>query len=366
MSGRISVGLIFGGKSAEHEVSLQSAKNIMDAIDHNKYEVTLIGIDKQGNWHLNTNSKYLINENNPKLIELNKTNQNIAVVPGRKSDQILNISDSGSLEQLDVIFPILHGTLGEDGSIQGMVRLTNIPYVGANVLGSAVCMDKDIAKKLLTGAGLKVANSLTFRRSDKEDISFQQVKEKLGIPFFIKPANQGSSVGVSKIHSDKEFTRGLEEAFSYDHKVLIEENVVGREIECAVLGNDSPSASLPGEILPQGDFYSYETKYIDENGAILDIPASLDDQQVNKIQETAIKAFKELECQGMGRVDFFLQENGELIINEVNTLPGFTKVSMYPKLWEASGLSYSGLIEKLIDLAIERHSQDQVLKNSVD
>ncbi|WP_066175822.1 D-alanine--D-alanine ligase [Bacillus marinisedimentorum] len=366
MSKKLRVGLVFGGKSAEHEVSLQSAKNIVDAIDKDKYDVTLLGIDKEGKWHLNDSSKYLINEENPKLIQLNKSDQSIAVIPGEEDRQVLNVTRSNPIEQLDVIFPIVHGTLGEDGSIQGMLRIANIPYVGADVLGSAVCMDKDIAKKLLKSAGINVADSLTYRRSSRQAISFEEVKETLGLPCFVKPASQGSSVGVSKVYDEEGFNKAVEEAFSYDHKILIEKAVKGREIECAVLGNDEPEASLPGEILPQGDFYSYDTKYIDENGAILEMPAKLNDEQIDEIKKTAIETFKVLECQGMARVDFFLTEDGQLIINEVNTLPGFTKISMYPKLWEISGLSYPELIDRLIQLGIERYEQNQMLKSSVD
>ncbi|ELK44139.1 D-alanine--D-alanine ligase [Halobacillus sp. BAB-2008] len=363
---KIKVGLLFGGKSSEHEVSLQSAKNIMEAIDHDKYDVTLVGIDKQGNWHLNNNTNYLINDDNPKLIELNKTNKIIAVVPGRVNNQILNINSSEALEQLDVIFPILHGPSGEDGSVQGMIRMANIPCVGPNVLSSAICMDKDIAKRLLQASGYKVADWVSVKKSAKNHPSFYEVKEKLGTPFFIKPANQGSSVGVSKARSEKDYIEGLKMAMLYDHKVLLEENVIGREIECGVLGNENPQASLPGEILPNGDFYSYETKYIDENGAVLKIPADLSEELKKKIQEQSIEAFEILECQGLARVDYFLKEDGSLVINEVNTLPGFTKISMYPKLWEISGIPYPVLIEKLIDLAIDRHKQNHNLKNSVD
>ncbi|TGB03519.1 D-alanine--D-alanine ligase [Halobacillus salinus] len=362
---KIKVGLLFGGKSSEHEVSLQSAKNIMEAIDHDTYDVTLVGIDKQGNWHLNNNTGYLINEDDPKLVELNKTDQNIAVVPGREKDQILNINSSEALDQLDVIFPILHGPLGEDGSVQGMLRMANIPYVGPNVLSSAVCMDKDITKKLLQASGFEVANWITVKKAKKHP-SFDEVSEKLGTPFFIKPANQGSSVGVSKVKTEQEYVEGLKQALLYDHKVLLEETVVGREVECAVLGNDNPEASLPGEILPNGDFYSYETKYIDENGAVLKIPADLSDEWEKNVQEQSIKAFEVLECQGLARVDFFMKEDGSLVINEVNTLPGFTKISMYPKLWEVSGIPYPKLIEKLIGLAMDRHKEDMMLKNSVD
>ncbi|KGP73350.1 D-alanine--D-alanine ligase [Pontibacillus yanchengensis] len=358
------VGILFGGKSSEHEVSLQSAKNIVDAIDKEKYEVVLIGIDKEGGWHVNDQSHYLLHAEDPKLISLNKTNEGVAVVPGSSNNQMLNLSTTTSLGQLDAVFPILHGTLGEDGSIQGMFRLANIPYVGANVLGSAMCMDKDITKRLLRDAGIGVANWFSYKKHQKDQIQFEDMKENLGLPFFVKPANQGSSVGVSKVRNEAEFTKAIEEAFLYDYKVIIEEGVVGREIECSVLGNENPKASVPGEILSSTDFYSYETKYIDESGASLEIPASLDQETEDRVRQIAIEAFQVLECEGLSRVDVFLKDNGEIIVNEINTLPGFTKISMYPKLWEASGISYPALIDELIELAIQRHERDASLKNT--
>ena len=359
------VGVVFGGKSAEHEVSLQSAKNIVDAIDKDKYEVMLIGIDKEGKWHLNDQSSYLLNAENPKLIQLNKSNEHVAIVPGDENNQLIHASKSVPLEQLDVIFPIVHGTLGEDGSLQGMFRAANLPYVGSNVLGSSVCMDKDIAKRLLGAAGINVAKGLVFKRNRKNEINYEKAVEFLGTPLFIKPANQGSSVGVSKVYTEGEFKQGIESAFEYDHKIIIEESIDGREIECSVLGNDDPKASLLGEILPKTEFYSYESKYIDETGAELAIPADLTEEETKRMQKVAVKAFETLECGGLARVDFFLTKGGEIYVNEVNTLPGFTKISMYPKLWEISGISYPDLINELIELAIQRHQDDNDLKSSV-
>lgn len=359
------VGVVFGGKSAEHEVSLQSAKNIVDAIDKDKYEVMLIGIDKEGKWHLNDKSSYLLNAENPKLIQLNKSNEHVAIVPGDEDNQLIHASKSMPLGQLDVIFPIVHGTLGEDGSLQGLFRTANLPYVGSNVLGSSVCMDKDIAKRLLNAADIKVAKGLVYKRSKKNEIDYNKAVEALGTPMFIKPANQGSSVGVSKVHTEDEFMQGIESAFEYDHKIIIEESIDGREIECSVLGNNEPKASLLGEILPNTEFYSYESKYIDEKGAELAIPADLTDEETKRMQAVAVKAFETLECGGLARVDFFLTKDGEIYVNEVNTLPGFTKISMYPKLWEISGISYPELINQLIELAIQRHKDDNDLKSSV-
>ncbi|WP_152654866.1 D-alanine--D-alanine ligase [Oceanobacillus sp. CFH 90083] len=359
------VGIVFGGKSSEHEVSLQSAKNIVDAINLDKYEVYLLGIDKQGNWHVNDHSHYLINEEDPSLIALNKTGEGIAIVPGAEKNQIIQTDSDISMDQLDVIFPIVHGTLGEDGSLQGMLKMANIPFVGSDVLGSAISMDKDIAKRLLNDAGLNVARGFSFRKAKQDQIVYQDVAAELGTPLFIKPANQGSSVGVHKVETEEEFNHAIQDAFLYDHKVLVEETVVGREIECSVLGNEHPIASVPGEILPTVEFYSYEAKYIDESGARLEIPAVLDKEVAEQIQATAIQAFEALHCEGLARVDVFLKEDNTIIINEINTLPGFTKISMYPKLWEESGISYRELIEKLIELAIERHQRDKQLKSSI-
>ncbi|HEY4600922.1 MAG TPA: D-alanine--D-alanine ligase [Cerasibacillus sp.] len=362
---KTSVGIIFGGKSAEHEVSLQSAKNIVDAIDEEKFDVVLIGIDKNGKWHVNNKQSYLKNADDPKHIELNESNQSVAIIPGSSDHQFIQTETAEVLQQLDVVFPIVHGTLGEDGSLQGMLRVANLPYVGPNVLSSAICMDKDIAKRLLHDAGIKVAEGLVYTRAKKQQIDYQTVVEQLGLPLFIKPANQGSSVGISKVATEEEFTTAIEFAFEYDHKIVIEEAIHGREIECSVLGNEDPIASVPGEILPKTAFYSYESKYIDEKGADLAIPADLTEAEVKKVQETAIHAYETLQCEGLARVDFFLTENGDLYVNEINTLPGFTKISMYPKLWEVSGISYTDLITKLIELAIKRHEADQKLKSSV-
>ncbi|GAB3046141.1 D-alanine--D-alanine ligase [Virgibacillus ainsalahensis] len=359
------VGIIFGGKSAEHEVSLQSAKNIVEAIDKDKYEPVLIGIDKQGKWHLNDQRSYLLHAENPKLIQLNKSNDKIALVPGQSTNQLIHAVNADTMDQLDVVFPIVHGTLGEDGSLQGMLRTANLPFVGPSVLSSSICMDKDIAKRLLKEAGINVAKGLAFTRAKKDKIDYDEAVAYLGTPMFIKPANQGSSVGVSKVSTKKEFEAGITSAFQYDHKLIIEENLVGREIECSVLGNEDPKASLPGEILPQTEFYSYESKYIDEKGAELAIPANLSEEVTKRMQKVAVEAFETLQCEGLARVDFFLTEEERIYVNEVNTLPGFTKISMYPKLWEASGISYPDLINRLIELAMERHHNDSKLKSTV-
>ncbi|KAA8998416.1 D-alanine--D-alanine ligase [Affinibrenneria salicis] len=362
---KIQVGIVFGGKSAEHEVSLQSAKNIVDAIDRQKFEVTLLGIDKDGEWHINDASGYLLNAENPALIALNRSSQNVALIPGQEHHQLIESHNARPLSQLDVIFPIVHGTLGEDGSLQGLLRMANIPFVGSGVLGSAVSMDKDVAKRLLRDAGLQVAPFVTLTRANRQRYPFDEVSGRLGLPLFIKPANQGSSVGVSKVKNAAEFQAALNLAFDYDHKVLVESAIRGREIECAILGNDHPQASVCGEIILSDEFYSYDTKYINEHGAQVAVPARLDPALNDRIRDIAIQAFQALECQGIARVDVFLTEDEQVIINEINTLPGFTSISMYPKLWQASGVSYPELITRLIELALERHQQDCALKSSV-
>lgn len=360
-SKRINVAILFGGRSAEHEVSLQSAKNVYNAIDKEKYNPILIGIDKTGRWLLQDSTHYLLNAEDPRLIKLNTSNDTLAIVPQEKGT-LIGISDTTAKPSIDVVFPVLHGTYGEDGTMQGLLKLLNIPFVGAGVLGSAVGMDKDVMKRLLKEASIPIARYIKVRQGQK--VSFEEISKALGVPFFVKPANAGSSIGINKVSSKRELDNAAAEAFLYDRKILIEEYIRGREIECSVLGNEKPVASLPGEVIVNAEFYSYEAKYIDENGAILEIPAKLDKPTILKIQQLAVKTFKTLECEGMARFDCFLKEGGEIIVNEINTIPGFTKISMYPKLWEASGVSYTELIDKLIQLALERHSQENLLKTS--
>lgn len=359
---KIRVGILFGGKSAEHEISLLSAKNIIEALDKNKYEPVLIGIDKSGRWLMNEPSRFLLNSTDPKLIALNKANsESVALAP--QSEGKLTSLNSGRLNQsVDVVFPILHGPFGEDGTIQGLLKLANVPFVGAGVLGSAVGMDKDVMKRLLHEAGIPVPKFLVFRRG--EPIAFEHVTRALGLPVFVKPANLGSSVGITKVKDKASFDKAFADAFRYDGKILVEEAIQGREIECAVLGNDEPMASVPGEIIPTHEFYDYEAKYIDEHGAKLDAPAKLDAVIVKHVQELAIRTFKVLNCEGMGRVDFFLKPDGALLVNEINTIPGFTKISMYPRLWGLSGISYTELIDRLIQLAFERFRREQKLQTA--
>ena len=364
MNKKIHVGILFGGKSAEHEISLLSAKNVIDALDKTKYEPVLIGIDKSGRWLMNKPSEFLLNSTNPKLIALNKANsENVALTP--QSEGRLTSLNSGYLDKtVDVVFPILHGPFGEDGTIQGLLKLAGVPFVGAGVLGSAVGMDKDVMKRLLRDAGIPIPGFLSFASNRLP--KFKDVSRELGLPLFVKPANLGSSVGISKAKDETGFSKAVGDAFRYDTKILVEEAVQGREIECAVLGNDDPQASVPGEIIPTREFYDYDAKYVDENGARLEAPAKLNADTVRRVQELAIRTFQALNCEGMGRVDFFLKTDGTLLVNEINTIPGFTKISVYPRLWALSGISYTELIDRLIQLAIERFAHEQKLRTSHD
>ncbi len=363
---KINVGILFGGRSGEHEVSLQSAKSIYDAIDKEKYNVSLIGIDKQGHWLTGERSKILLNETNPKLIALN-SQSTTKVTPVIQEDRVtLQVTGTDQkAESIDVFFNIIHGTTGEDGSLQGMFEVMNVAYVGAGVLGSAVGMDKDVMKRLLRDAGLPVAQFVSLKKNYAPE-NLKNIIATLGFPLFVKPANAGSSVGVNKAQSEKELRKYIDHAFQFDNKILIEEYIKGREIECSILGNESPESSVCGEVIPHHEFYSYDAKYIDENGASLEIPAKLSDLQMKHMQNLAIQAYLVLECKGFARVDSFLTEDGEVYINEINTLPGFTKISMYPKLWEASGLPYPKLIDRLIQLAIEEKKTKDKLKRNYD
>ncbi len=359
---KLRVGILFGGKSAEHEVSLQSAKNVADAIDRDKFDVVLIGIDKSGQWLLPDQSHFLLDSADPKLIKLNNGNREIVALVPQGGGGLSNLSAGGTHSAVDVVFPILHGPFGEDGTVQGLLKLAGVPFVGSGVVGSAAGMDKDVMKRLLRDAGIPVARSWTCRHGEVPD--FEAISTDIGLPVFVKPANMGSSVGVHKVSDQDAFDQAVQDAFDYDTKILIEEFIDGRELECAVLGNLQPEASAVGEIKPSHEFYSYEAKYIDEHGAGLEIPANIPDSVSNRIRDLAVKTFQTLECEGLGRVDCFLKSDGEIVVNEINTMPGFTKISMYPQLWEASGISYTDLITKLIELGLERFEREQKLKTS--
>lgn len=355
MDKTIKVAVIFGGKSAEHKVSLRSAKNIVAALSVDKYEPVLIGIDNDGQWHYHGDAMQLLHSDDPSKIEMNA---DMPVILSQNSDQHSIVSKSGDIiNSIDVIFPVLHGTYGEDGAIQGFAKLANLACVGPGILGSAIGMDKDVMKRLLRDAGVGIADFVTARASNPREFSYNEVSKRFGTTLFVKPANMGSSVGISKVESESNFEKALDLAFRFDNKVIIEEQIVGREIECSVLGNEHPKVSIPGEIIPVDGFYSYERKYLDEHGAALEIPANLSEAQTKSIQDIALQTYICLELVGMSRVDVFLKENDQIIVNEVNTLPGFTEISMYPSLWEHDGMTIEMLVDELIQYAIQKHEQ---------
>jgi len=364
MEKKLRVAVLFGGKSGEHEVSLHSAASVMRAMDTDKYEVIPVGITKDGMWRLGY--------------------QSIPMLEGKVDDDQLNLLTSqlpalssqgeGHLPsfragEIDVVFPVLHGTYGEDGTIQGMLEVAQLPYVGAGVLASAVGMDKIMAKKIFSSEGIPQCRYVHYTKAEwkkNPELVLNEVEEALGYPCFVKPANLGSSVGISKAKDREELQKAFELAAEYDRKIVVEEFVSAHEVEVAVLGNDEPEASVPGEIVSSNEFYDYKAKYIDGK-SVMRIPADLSPETSKKVREWAIKAYKAIDCTGLARVDFFIRkDNGEILLNEINTMPGFTPFSMYAKLWEHSGISYSELISKLIDLAIERYEEKTSLKTTFE
>ena len=364
MAKKIRVAILFGGRSAEHEVSLQSARSVYDAIDKDKYDIVLIGIDHLGKWHLNDAQGFLANANTPNQISLKQGSGNLALVPGAESHVIVDVHNNENIGAIDVAFPILHGPFGEDGSVQGLLKLADLPCVGSGILGSAVAMDKDMMKRILGQAGIPQARFIAYDFAEKDTLKYTKVSKELGSPFFVKPANLGSSVGIGKVHDENEFRSIVDHAFEFDNKIILEEFIDGREIECSILGNSKPVVSLPGEVIARHEFYDYDAKYIDQNGAELEIPAGINSEIIAIVQKLAIDSFKALCLSGMARADFFLKKNGDVLVNELNTIPGFTRISMYPKLWEISGIPYPDLIDRLIQLAIEKFEQDKRLKIS--
>lgn len=355
------VALLFGGQSVEHEISILSARNVLAALDRSRFEPVLIGIDKCGRWRMQDAAKLLAGAPDPRQVRI----EDGAPV---SADLIAARATDDAAESLDVIFPVLHGPMGEDGTVQGLLELSGIAYVGAGVLGSAIGMDKDVSKRLLRAAGVPVADFLTLRRErfEADPRGTLAPLPRLGLPLFCKPANAGSSIGVRRIDDAAGIEAAVRHAFRFDHKVLLEAAVTGREIELAVLGGSPPSVSVAGEIVvrhPDG-FYSYDAKYIDENGARLELPARLSAEALGQAQSLAARAFEVLECEGMARVDLFLRPEGTFLVNEINTIPGFTAISMYPKLWELSGLPPTELVTRLIDLALERHRRRAELHRS--
>lgn len=357
---KIKIGLLYGGKSAEHEVSLLTARAVSQAINFDKYEVYPIFITKLGEWRKGSSLKGPVES--VEMLQLgdkkSKPNSIKSFLP----------IEGEATSNLDVIFPLLHGPNGEDGTVQGLLEVLNLPYVGNGVLASAAGMDKVVMKQLFTQAGLKQVPYVHFIRKEwknKQAALIQQMEDNLKWPLFVKPANLGSSVGITKVASREELLKAVEFAFKYDRKIIVEQGIVARELEMSVLGNDSPRCSVAGEVLPTKDFYDYEAKYEDGTTNYA-IPALISPELLEKLKADAIRAFKVLDCSGLVRADFFVTDNEEIIINEVNTMPGFTPISMYPKLWMESGLSYSGLVEELITLAMERHAEKQQLEHSKD
>lgn len=354
--GKLRVGVLCGGQSAEHEVALQSAANIVAALNREKYDVSIIGITKQGKWVNLPDRDWLLEASDAARISLNEKGAGEVVVKPWCA-----ATPDGSRPAFDVVVPVLHGPRGEDGSVQGLLTLAGIPYVGSGILGSALGMDKDVMKRLLREAGLPIARFRTLREIGS---SYSDLAAELGSVLFVKPANMGSSVGVSKVTSSTEFNDAVREAFRYDQKVLVEEFIAGREIECAVLGNRDVRASIPGELRPTYAFYSYQAKYIDSQGATVEIPARLSPRLTKEVQDLAIEVFKVLEGRGLARVDFFLTPDDKWVVNEINTFPGFTSISMYPKMWEASGLPVTELLDTLISLALEQAEVEAGLEHS--
>ena len=362
MAEKLRVGVIFGGQSGEHEVSLVSAQGIMKAMDEERYEIIPIGITKEGRWLTSGEPMKLLQSGGPgmsaQVAEAEPETREL--VPRSRRDLVPGTRETG-FPQVDVVFPVLHGPYGEDGTVQGLLELADIPYVGAGVLGSALGMDKIAMKAVFRSHGLPVVEHVAFKRKDWEqdpEAVMELIEKELGYPCFVKPANLGSSVGISKVHQRSELAPALALAARYDRRMLAERAVNAREIEVSVLGNDEPIASLPGEIIPCREFYDYIAKYVDDRSELI-IPADLPPELTRRIQELAVAAFLAVDCAGMARVDFFLdKDTGELYVGELNTIPGFTPISMYPKLWEASGISYSELIDRLIALALERHADN--------
>ncbi len=365
---KIRVGVICGGQSAEHEVSLQSAQNIVSALDRKRFDIMVIGIDRQGRWQVFDGDDFLIHADDPERIALgrplyNDYNNNV-LIPGPGGARLVDTGNGRTLADPDVVFPIVHGTGGEDGALQGLLRTAGIAFVGSDVAASAIAMDKDIAKRLLRAAGLAVAPFRAFDARTAATASFARLTAELGGPLFVKPTNQGSSVGVSRVDDAAALAPALAHALAFDHKVLVEAAMTGREIECAVLGNADAKASVCGEIVLESGFYSYAAKYIDANAGVV-VPADINATTSEAIRRIAVAAFHTLGCAGLARVDFFLTADGRIIVNEVNTLPGFTRISMYPKLWAASGLSYPALVTRLVELALERHAADRNLRDAM-
>ena len=366
---KLRVAVLYGGRSGEHEVSLQSAASVINNLDRDRFEIVPVAIDKQGRWRLNDISLLEGRKSLPVFKDAPKVILPPNVADTESGSALIGLGEGGEAKPIDVVFPVVHGPLCEDGTIQGLLELADVPYVGCGVLASAVAMDKEMAKRVARDAGIPIVPYLALKHEQwkkEKDRAAEKIERELGYPVFVKPANLGSSVGVHKVTDAGGLNAALEDAFRYDVKVLAEVAIDAREIELAVLENSDPGAeplvSVPGEINPTHEFYSYEAKYLDENGAELIIPANLDAEQAKQAQEIARNAFSTIGCEGMARVDLLLDRSaGKFYFNELNTIPGFTSISMYPKLWEASGISYQELLSRLVDLAVSRHQRKRTL-----
>jgi D-alanine-D-alanine ligase len=364
-SDKICVGIIFGGVSAEHEVSIQSASNVLNALDTTKYQPIIIGIDTAGGWYALDEAMFAeVAHGAQPFVATNQ--RSVCLLPGSGGD-LIDVATGALQARLQVVFPVLHGPMGEDGAIQGLLEMAGVAYVGPGVLGSAVSMDKDVMKRLLRDAGIPIAPFIVVGAAERTQLDSATVHKQLGEVVFVKPANMGSSIGVSRVASPQALAAAVDNALLYDDTVLIESEVRGSEVECAILGNESPQASILGSIqTKQGNFYSYTAKYIDADGAALAIPAALDAPVAAAARAIAVRAYQALKCEGLSRVDMFVTADGSIIVNEINTLPGFTKISMYPKLWEASDIAYTPLISRLLDLAIARKQRRSQLRTSLE
>lgn len=354
---KANIALLMGGPSTEHKISLLSGTSIYNAINKDRYNVLVVGIDHDTRWWLYEGDDFLDYPGQPDKISLKSGAMEVFV---RNVDRkVVLMSARGEiLKDIDLFFPVLHGSYGEDGVLQGVFQSVGAAYTGVGLMASSVGMDKDLAKRVWRDAGIPIADFICLKKHEKSSLTFEEIKQKLGLPIFVKPANAGSSVGVSKVTSEAEYYLALDEAFRFDTKILIEEAVIGKEVECAVLGNEFPKASVMGEIIPKATFYSYEAKYLDDDGASMAIPANIDTDTSDALRNLAVKAFQTIGCEGLARVDFFLTSAGKMVLNEINTLPGFTSISMYPKLWEATGLPYTQLIDEIISLGLERYKRD--------
>jgi D-alanine-D-alanine ligase len=358
MDSRLSLCVLCGGRSAEHEVSLCSAFNVVGAVDRSRFDVCVVGIDKGGQWRLLPDDRFVVGEQSPDTARL--AAGGTTVVPTSQDGRLVLLALDGSTTPVDVVFPVMHGTYGEDGAIQGLMRMCGAAFVGCDVMASANCMDKDVAKRLFVQAGIATAPWRLLEK-DLPRPTDEELVEELGLPLFVKPARLGSSVGISKVKCLADLAPAVAAAFRYDTKVIVEEFVAGREIEVAVLGNRTPMASVPGEIEVLDEFYSFTAKYIDDEKAKLHAPADLTPVEEETVRTAAVQAFRALDCAGLARVDFFLRPDGTVCLNEINTIPGFTRISMYPRLWGQTGIPYTELIGRLVDLALERHAEESAL-----